>query len=69
MALRVQQIEISQVGPFGNLILNFQQNPKPGKAEIHILTGENGTLNCWLAASINVHPILFSQNPEIALLK
>jgi predicted ATP-binding protein involved in virulence len=43
MALRVQQIEISQVGPFGNLILNFQQNPKPGKAEIHILTGENGT--------------------------
>jgi predicted ATP-binding protein involved in virulence len=43
MTVRFDQIEIKQVGPFGNLLLQFKPSPKPGKAEIHILTGENGT--------------------------
>ncbi|MCC7467192.1 MAG: AAA family ATPase [Saprospiraceae bacterium] len=43
MAFRFSQIKIEQVGPFGDLLLQFKPNPQPGKAEIHILTGENGT--------------------------
>ena len=43
--IRITQLEIHQIGPFGDLTLDFP--PKPAgmedKAEIHILTGENGT--------------------------
>lgn len=43
--LRITQLEMHQIGPFGDLTLEFP--PKPDgmedKAEIHILTGENGT--------------------------
>lgn len=43
--LRITQLELQQIGPFGDLTLEFP--PKPDgmedKAEIHILTGENGT--------------------------
>ena len=43
--MRVAKLEIHHVGPFGDLVLNFLEKPAgiENKAEIHILTGENGT--------------------------
>jgi energy-coupling factor transporter ATP-binding protein EcfA2 len=43
--LRITQLELQQIGPFGDLTLNFPEKPAgmEAKAEIHILTGENGT--------------------------
>lgn len=42
---RITSLEIHQVGPFGDLTLHFPEKPRDigQKAEIHILTGENGT--------------------------
>lgn len=43
--LRITKLEMQQIGPFGDLTLEFPEKPKgmEDKAEIHILTGENGT--------------------------
>lgn len=43
--LRILELELEQVGPFGKLKLEFKSNEKlkKGKAEIHIFSGENGT--------------------------
>jgi predicted ATP-binding protein involved in virulence len=56
--MRITRLEAQNIGPFENLDMEFQ--PKPAgmddKAEIHILTGENGTgkstilmmlASCW----------------------
>ncbi len=43
MALRIEYITFTNIGPFGKLQLKFPEKPVLGKAEIHILTGENGT--------------------------
>lgn len=42
---RITRLEVHQVGPFGDLILDFPEKPRDigQKAEVHILTGENGT--------------------------
>ena len=42
---RISKLEINNIGPFGNLVLDFPEKPVAmrDKAEIHILTGENGT--------------------------
>ena len=42
---RISKLEINNIGPFGNLVLDFPEKPASArdKAEIHILTGENGT--------------------------
>ena len=43
--IRISKIELHQMGPFGDLTLDFPEK-LPGmerKAEVHILTGENGT--------------------------
>lgn len=42
---RISKLEINNIGPFGNIILDFPEKPEgmSDKAEIHILTGENGT--------------------------
>lgn len=42
---RITRLEIANIGPFGQLGLDFPEKPAgmEGKAEIHILTGENGT--------------------------
>lgn len=40
---RIHQIIINEIGAFKNLNLTLKEQKKPGKAEIHILTGENGT--------------------------
>ena len=41
--VRIPNLLIENIGPFGRLELNFPEKTIPGKAEIHILTGENGT--------------------------
>lgn len=43
--LRITQLEMQQIGPFGDLTLEFPEKPEgmEDKAEIHILAGENGT--------------------------
>ena len=40
---RIESLEISQVGVFNNLKIDFPEKKNTGLAEIHILTGENGT--------------------------
>ncbi len=42
---RITHLEIQNIGPFGHLSLEFPEKPHgiTGKAEVHILTGENGT--------------------------
>lgn len=42
---RISSLEIHEIGPFGNLTIHFPEKPEgfSDKAEIHILTGENGT--------------------------
>ena len=42
---RISKLEINNIGPFGNIILDFPKKPEgmSTKSEIHILTGENGT--------------------------
>jgi predicted ATP-binding protein involved in virulence len=42
---RISKLEVNEIGPFGNLILDFPEksDTAQNKAEIHILTGENGT--------------------------
>lgn len=39
----VRRLEVSQIGPFAQLDMTFPDKPIQDKAEIHILTGENGT--------------------------
>jgi predicted ATP-binding protein involved in virulence len=42
---RITKLDINNIGPFGNFSMVFPEKPKSigDKAEIHILTGENGT--------------------------
>jgi predicted ATP-binding protein involved in virulence len=42
---RITKLDINNIGPFGNFSMVFPEKPKgmDEKAEIHILTGENGT--------------------------
>lgn len=44
-SFRITKLEIKNIGPFGHITLEFPEKPfgMEGKAEIHILTGENGT--------------------------
>ena len=40
----IRRLEVSQIGPFAQLNMTFPDKPtRDNKAEIHILTGENGT--------------------------
>jgi energy-coupling factor transporter ATP-binding protein EcfA2 len=39
----IRQLEAYMIGPFGQLDMRFPEKSIQGKAEIHILTGENGT--------------------------
>ena len=39
----IRRLEVSQIGPFAQLGMTFPDKPTQDKAEIHILTGENGT--------------------------
>ncbi len=40
---RIEYLEMTQIGPFEHIEINFPPKTDPNKAEIHILTGENGT--------------------------
>jgi uncharacterized protein YhaN len=46
---RIESLEISQVGVFNNLKIDFPEKNNTGLAEIHILTGrtEQGRLQYW----------------------
>lgn len=39
----IRRLVASQIGPFTDLDIDFWENKDPHKAEIHILTGDNGT--------------------------
>jgi predicted ATP-binding protein involved in virulence len=43
MSFRIEKISLQQIGPFGEFTLEFPKKRDADKAEIHILTGENGT--------------------------
>ena len=40
---RIESLEINKIGAFEHLKMDFPKKKDPEKAEIHILTGENGT--------------------------
>ncbi len=40
---RIESLEINKIGAFEHLKMDFPKKTDPEKAEIHILTGENGT--------------------------
>ncbi|MBP6826998.1 MAG: AAA family ATPase [Saprospiraceae bacterium] len=42
---RISRLEVNNIGPFGHLELDFPEKPAgmTDRAEIHVLTGENGT--------------------------
>lgn len=40
---RIESLEINKIGAFEHIIMDFPKKTDPDKAEIHILTGENGT--------------------------
>jgi len=42
---RISRLEINEIGPFGHLTIDFPEKPAgmADRAEVHILTGENGT--------------------------
>lgn len=40
---RIESLEINKIGAFEHLKIEFPKKTDPDKAEIHILTGENGT--------------------------
>lgn len=43
MGIRIEKIDLLNIGPFGQIRLTFPKKTLTDKAEIHILTGENGT--------------------------
>lgn len=40
---RIERLQVAQIGPFRDIEINFKPKKEVDKAEIHILTGENGT--------------------------
>ena len=40
---RIESLEINKIGAFEHIKMDFPKKTDPEKAEIHILTGENGT--------------------------
>ena len=40
---RIESLEINKIGAFEHIKMDFPKKTNPDKAEIHILTGENGT--------------------------
>ncbi|WP_421828873.1 AAA family ATPase [Larkinella sp.] len=40
---RIEELVVNKIGPFAHLKMKFPQKVNQNKAEIHILTGENGT--------------------------
>lgn len=67
--LRITQLEMQQIGPFGDLTLEFPEKPEgmEDKAEIHILVGENGT---GKSTALEVIAAAFRNgNPESLLSK
>lgn len=59
---RIEFLELHQIGPFRNLQITFPEKRDPEKAEIHILTGANGTGKTTLLESL---AILFDRDQEI----
>lgn len=60
----IRRLEASLIGPFTDLIMDFPQQQDRSKAEIHILTGDNGTgkstvlqmlANCLPGGSDSLH--------------
>lgn len=65
--LRITQLELQQIGPFGDLTLEFPEKPigMEDKAEIHILTGENGTGKSTVLKAISMLVSQEASNKEI----
>lgn len=65
--LRITKLEMQQIGPFGDLTLEFPEKPEgmEDKAEIHILTGENGTGKSTVLKAISMLVSQEASNKEI----
>ncbi len=62
---RISRLEINNIGPFGHLVMDFPEKPAgmDDRAEIHILTGENGTGKTTVLEMLTSSIIPFSNDP------
>jgi len=55
---RIESLEINEIGPFEHLKIYFPLKKDQDKAEIHILTGENGTGKSTILEAL-IYPISY----------
>ena len=51
---RIESLEINKIGAFEHIKMDFPKKTDPDKAEIHILTGENGTGKTTILEALTV---------------
>ena len=51
---RIESLEINKIGAFEHIKMDFPKKTDPDKAEIHILTGENGTGKSTILENLTV---------------
>ena len=73
--MRITRLELKNVGVFEHQVIDFQSKTDPDKAEIHILTGVNGsgksTILYALASAFVLSPLIqkrFRYNDERSLV-
>lgn len=62
---RISRLEVNNIGPFGHMVVDFPEKPADMDhcAEIHILTGENGTGKTTVLEMLTSGIIPFINNP------
>jgi predicted ATP-binding protein involved in virulence len=62
--MRITKIHLQNIGVFGDTIIEFPEKTDPDKAEIHILTGENGTGKSTVLYALAAPFMEFNSNEE-----
>ncbi len=62
---RISRLEVNNIGPFGHLVMDFREKPAgmDDRAEIHILTGENGTGKTTVLEMLTSGIVPWNNNP------
>ncbi|MFN8344574.1 MAG: AAA family ATPase [Spirosomataceae bacterium] len=60
---RIESLEINKIGPFKYMNLTFPQKKEENKAEVHILTGGNGTGKTTILESL-IFPVYKERNKQ-----
>lgn len=62
---RIESLEINKIGAFEHLKMDFPKKTDPEKAEIHILTGENGTGKSTILEALTHYIVPFLESEEL----